>query len=475
MNTNDLDFRVENDSIGQVNVPVNAYYGVNSVRGAANFNITGRIIHKELIVGLAEVKKACAISNFEAGIMTEEVKNAIVQASDEIIEGRFRDQFIVDPIQGGAGTSANMNANEVIANRANEILGGKLGEYDMVHPNDHVNMGQSTNDAFPTAGKIAALKLGFKSLEELKKLYEALLKKSKEFDPIIKMGRTHLQDAVPIRLGQEFHGYSSVIKRDIDRIENALKGLKVINMGASAVGTGINVDTEYLKVIVPNLNKVNNLGLVQAKDLVDGTNNLDGFVFLSATLRTASVNLSKISNDIRLMASGPRCGFGELNLPEKQAGSSIMPGKINPVIAEVMSQVSFNIIGNDMTITMAAEAGQLELNVFEPVLLYNLYESIETLGNGVATFRENLIVGLTANIERCKELVENSVGPITAIVPHVGYKSAAKVAKIAIETGQPVRELVLKEGLLTEAELNEILDPFAMTEPGIAAKHLLNE
>ena len=289
------------------------------------------------------------------------------------------------------------------------------------------------------------------------------------------MGRTHLQDAVPIRLGQEFHGYSSVIKRDIARIENALEGLKVVNMGASAVGTGINVDTEYLKVIVPNLNKVNNLGLVQAEDLVDGTNNLDGFVFLSATLRTAAVNLSKMSNDIRLMASGPRCGFGELNLPEKQAGSSIMPGKINPVIAEVMSQVSFNIIGNDMTITMAGEAGQLELNVFEPVLLYNLYESIETLGNGVATFRDNLIVGLTANIERCKQLVENSVGPITAIVPHVGYKNAAKVAKIAIETGQPVRELVLKEGLLTEAELNEILDPFAMTEPGIAAKHLLDE
>lgn len=468
-------FRIESDSIGQVNVPLNAYYGVNSVRGAANFNITGRLIHKELIIGLAEVKKACAISNFQAGIMTEQVKDAIVQASDEIISGKLHEQFIVDPIQGGAGTSSNMNANEVIANRANEILGGNLGEYDKVNPNDHVNMGQSTNDAFPTAGKIAALKLGVKSLEELKKLYEALLEKSKEFDPIIKMGRTHLQDAVPIRLGQEFHGYSSVIKRDVVRIENALEGLKVVNMGASAVGTGINVDTEYLKVIVPNLNKINNLGLIQAKDLVDGTNNLDGFVFLSATLRTAVVNLSKMSNDIRLMASGPRCGFGELNLPQKQAGSSIMPGKVNPVIAEVMSQVAFNIIGNDMTITMAAEAGQLELNVMEPVLLYNLYESIETFGNGVATFRDNLIVGVTANIERCKELVENSVGPITAIVPHVGYKNAAKVAKVAIETGESVRELVLKEGLLTEAELNEILDPYAMTEPGIAAKHLLNE
>lgn len=469
------EFRIESDSIGEVQVPINAYYGVNSVRAASNFNITGRVIHEELIIGLAEVKKACAISNFEAGIMTEEVKNAIVQASDEIIEGKYHEEFIVDPIQGGAGTSANMNANEVIANRANEILGGKLGEYDKVHPNDHVNMGQSTNDSFPTAGKIAALKLGNKTLEELKKLHEALLKKSEEFDSVIKMGRTHLQDAVPIRLGQEFHGYSSVIKRDIKRIGIALDGLRVVNMGASAVGTGINVDTEYLKLIVPNLNKVNKLDLEQADDLVDGTNNLDGFVFLSSALKTAAVNMSKMSNDMRLMASGPRCGFGELNLPPKQAGSSIMPGKVNPVIAEVMSQVAFNIIGNDMTVTMAAEAGQLELNVFEPVLLYNLYESIETLGNGVATFRENLVLDVTANIERCKELVEGSVGPITAIVPHVGYKNAAKVAKIAIETGESVRELTLKEGLLTEEELNEILDPFAMTEPGIAAKHLLDK
>ncbi len=468
-------FRIESDSIGEVEIPADAYYGVNAIRAAQNFHITGQVINKELIIGLAEVKKACAISNFEAGIMEEDVKDAIVEASKEIIEGKLHDQFIVDPIQGGAGTSANMNANEVIANRANEILGGKLGDYDRVHPNDHVNMGQSTNDAFPTGAKIAALKLGEKTLKEFEELHAALLEKAEEFDPIIKMGRTHLQDAVPIRLGQEFHGYSSVIKRDVERIKNALDGLRVVNMGASAVGTGINVDTEYLDLIVPNLNKVNELDLVQAEDLVDGTNNLDGFVFLSAALRTAAVNLSKMSNDMRLMASGPRCGFAELNLPEKQAGSSIMPGKVNPVIAEVMSQVSFNVIGNDVAITMAAEAGQLELNVFEPVLLYNLYESIETLGNGVATFRENLVKGVTANVERCKELVDGAVGTITAIVPHVGYKNAANVAKEAIETGEPVRELVLKAELLTEAELDEILDPFAMTEPGIAAKHLLDE
>lgn len=470
-----LKFRVESDSIGDKEIPANAYYGINAIRGAENFTITGRKIHKELIIGLAQVKKACAISNFEAGIMKAEVKDAIAQASDEIIDGKLHDHFICDPIQGGAGTTANMNANEVIANRANEILGGELGVYDKVNPNDHVNMGQSTNDAFPTGGKIAALQLGRKTLEELRKLYDALLEKSKEFDHVIKMGRTHLQDAVPIRLGQEFHAYSSVIKRDIARIEYALDGLRTVNMGASAVGTGINVDTEYLKVIVPNLNKVIDLGLTQAEDLVDGTNNLDGFVFVSAALKTAAVNLSKMANDLRLMASGPRCGFAEINLPEKQAGSSIMPGKINPVIAEVMSQVAFNVIGNDITVTMAAEAGQLQLNVFEPVLLYNLYESLETLGNGVATFRENLIVGVTANEERGKALVDGSVGTITAIVPHVGYKNAAKIANKAIRTGESVRKLAIAEGVLSEKELDEILDPFALTEPGIAAKHLLDK
>lgn len=471
----DKKFRVEADSLGEKNVPKEAYYGVHSLRASENFTITGRMLHKELIVALAEVKKACAISNYKAEIMTEEVKDAIAQACDEIIEGKYHDQFIVDPIQGGAGTSANMNANEVVANRANEILGGGLGVYDKVHPNDHVNMGQSTNDAFPTAGKIAALRLGKRTIGELKKLYDALLKKSEEFDHVIKMGRTHLQDAVPIRLGQEFHGYSSVIKRDIDRIEKALDGIRVVNMGATAVGTGINVDTEYLKVIVPDLNDIVGLDLAQAEDLVDGTNNLDGFVFVSAALKTAAVNLSKMGNDMRLMASGPRCGFFEINLPAKQAGSSIMPGKVNPVIAEVMSQTAFNLIGNDIAVTMAAEAGQLELNVFEPVLLYNLYESIETLGNGVATFRDNLVLGVTANEDRCKALVDGSVGTITAIVPHVGYKNAANIANKAIKTGEPVRELAIQEGLLTEEELDEILDPFAMTEPGIAAKHLLDE
>lgn len=470
-----MKFRVESDSVGEKNVPIGAYYGVNSLRAAENFTITGRTMHKEQIVSLAQIKKATAIANNKAGLMTNEIKDAIIQACDEIMEGKLHDQFICDPIQGGAGTSGNMNANEVIANRANEILGGKLGAYDKVHPNDHVNMGQSTNDVFPTSGKITALKLIPRVLDELRKLYDVLIEKSKEFDDVIKMGRTQMQDAVPIRLGQEFHAYSSAVKRDIVRIEKAFEELKTINMGGSAIGTGINVDTVYFEEIVPAISEVVGIELKQAEDLVDGTQNIECFVVASSALKTAAVSLSKMANDLRLMSSGPRTGFGEINLPPRQNGSSIMPGKINPVIPEVMSQVAFNIIGNDITITMAAEGGQLELNAFEPVVFYNLFESIETLANGVETFRENCIVDITANRERCKALVDNSVGVITAIVPHVGYKAAAKIADKAIATGEPVRELVLKEGLLTEEELNEILDAFAMTEPGIAAKHLLDE
>ena len=469
------EFRIESDSVGEKEVPADAYYGVQSLRAYENFDITGRKMYKEQIVALAEIKKATAMANHKAGLLSDEVTNAIIQASEELIDGKLHDQFICDPIQGGAGTSGNMNANEVIGNRANEILGGGLGDYKFVHPNDHVNMGQSTNDVFPTSGKLAALKLIPKTLEELEELYQSLLKKSEEFDDVIKMGRTQMQDAVPIRLGQEFHAYASVIKRDIVRIRSAFDGLKTINMGASAIGTGINVDTTYFENIVPMLSEVTGLDLKQADDLVDGTQNLDAFVHASASLKTVAVSLSKISNDLRLMSSGPRTGFGEINLPSKQNGSSIMPGKINPVIPEVMSQVCFNIIGNDFTITMAAEGGQLELNAFEPVIFYNLFESIVTLANGVRTLRINCIDGITANKERNKKLVHNSVGIITAIVPHVGYKASAKIADRAIASGESVRDLVLEEKLLTESQLDEILDEFAMTEPGIAAKHLLDE
>jgi aspartate ammonia-lyase len=468
-----MNFRIESDSIGTKEVPKEAYYGVQTLRAAENFKITRLKMHEDFIKSLAQIKKASAITNYEIGLLEKNIERAIVQACNEIICGKLHEEFIIDPIQGGAGTSANMNANEVISNRAIEILGGEKGDYSIVHPNDHVNMGQSTNDVIPTAGKMTILKLIPKALKQLKRLYEALQEKAIEFDDIIKMGRTQMQDAVPIRLGQEFKAYSSVIKRDILRLEKIQEEVRVVNMGGTAVGTGINADEQYLSKIVCNLSNVSEIELRQAEDLIDSTQNLDGFVAVSAAVKTCAVNLSKISNDLRLMSSGPRTGFGEINLPPKQNGSSIMPGKINPVIPEVMSQVAFNIIGNDMTITMAAEAGQLELNAFEPVIFYNLFESIETLGNGVETFVDNCICGITANRERCKNLVENSVGIITAICPHVGYKKAAGVAKTAIKTGESVRELILKQGLLKEAELNDILDTVAMTEPGISGKQML--
>lgn len=428
-----MDFRLENDSIGEKQVPKDAYYGVQSLRAAENFKITGLRIHKEFIKSLAQIKKAAAISNYEVGLLDKNIEEAIIKACDEIINGKLHDEFIVDPIQGGAGTSMNMNANEVIANRAIEILGGEKGDYSIVNPNDHVNYGQSTNDVIPTAGKMTTLKFIIEATLELIRLYETLKEKSQEFDDIIKMGRTQMQDAVPIRLGQEFKVYSEVIKRDILRLEKTKEELKIVNMGGTAIGTGINADEEYLNKIVPNLSKTSELKLTQAEDLIDSTQNLDVFVDISCAVKACAVNLSKIANDLRLISSGPGTGIGEINFPAKQNGSSIIPGKINPVIPEVVNQIAFNIIGNDITITMAAEAGQLELNAFEPIIFYNLFESIETLTNGVNTFVENCISGITVNRKRCKELVENSVGIITAICPHIGYKKAAIIAKTAIE------------------------------------------
>ena len=466
-------YRSEHDSIGERAVPRDVYYGVQSLRAVENFPITGLTMHPEIINSIAEIKKASAITNCETGILEKKVADAIVRACDEIMEGKLHEAFIVDPIQGGAGTSLNMNANEVIANRAIELLGGEKGDYTLVNPNDHVNCGQSTNDVFPSAGKLAVLKLLVRAEIQLERLYAALLHKAEEFDDVIKIGRTQMQDAVPIRLGQEFRAYSEAIRRDIARFERAMDEMRCLNMGGTAIGTGINADEEYLRRIVPNLSKVSGLRLVQASNLIDATQNLDEFVAVSGAVKTCAVNLSKMSNDLRLMSSGPRCGFGEINLPPRQNGSSIMPGKVNPVIPEVVNQVAFNIIGNDMTITMAAEAGQLELNAFEPIIFWNLTHAVEFLTYAVNTLVDNCIVGITANRERCRDMVEHSVGIITAICPHVGYEAAANVAKKAIQTGQSVRAITIQEGLLDEETLNKILDPYAMTEPGIPAKELL--
>ena len=467
------DYRVEKDSIGVKDIPEEVYYGVQTLRAAENFHITGLNMHPEIINSLAYIKKASAITNCEVGILEKKKAQAIVQACDEIIEGKFHDDFIVDPIQGGAGTSLNMNANEVIANRAIEILGGKKGDYTIVNPNDDVNCGQSTNDVIPTAGKMTSLHLLQNLKKQLLRLYDALNEKAKEFDHVIKMGRTQMQDAVPIRLGQEFKAYSVAIMRDIHRMDKAMDEMRILNMGGTAIGTGINADENYLRRIVPNLSEISGMEFIQAFDLIDATQNLDSFVAVSGAVKACAVTLSKMSNDLRLMSSGPRAGFGEINLPAKQNGSSIMPGKVNPVIPEVVNQVAFNIIGNDMTITMAAEAGQLELNAFEPIIFYCMFQSIDTLGYAVETLVDNCIVGITANEERCRQLVENSVGIITAICPHVGYEKTADIAKKAINSNESVRSLILKENIMDEEELSRILDPIHMTEPGISGKDVL--
>ena len=456
---------MEHDSIGALNVPAEAYYGVQSMRAATNFQITHRPLHPVLIDSIVMVKKAAAITNEKSGKLDQQIAQAIIQACDEILDGNLRDQFIVDAIQGGAGTSANMNANEVIANRAIEILGGTKGDYSIVHPNDHVNMSQSANDVIPTAGKITVLKLLPQTIKELEKLEKAMEEKEAEFDDILKMGRTQLQDAVPMRLGQSFGAFAHVLKRDIKRLKNVMDEMKVLNIGATAIGTAINVDPYYLANISYELSKVAGISLKQADDLIDATQNLDGFVSVSGVLKTCAVDISKISNDLRLMSSGPRTGLSEINLPARQNGSSIMPGKINPVIPEVVSQVAYLIIGHDYTITMAAEAGQLELNAFEPVLFHYLFESIDTLKEAAATLTKHCITGITANKGQCEEYIEKSVGISTALCPYIGYAKSAEIAKKSLKTGISVKELVLEEGLLKEEELKEILKPEKMTQP----------
>ena len=455
--------RTETDSIGVMEVPADAYYGVQALRAKENFPITHQQLHPEFIKSMAKLKKAAAITNRDAGLLPLNIASAIMKACDDLIAGKFTDAFIVDAIQGGAGTSANMNANEVIANRAIEILGGTKGDYSLVHPNDHVNMAQSTNDIIPSAGKLTAITLLGDAIKELHRLYEALMDKAEEFDPILKMGRTQLQDAVPMRLGQSFHAYASVLHRDLLRLEDATHALEMLNMGGTAIGSSINVSPLYLKNICKNLNKITKGNFYPADDLFDATQNLDGFVSVSGVLKTCAVNLSKMCNDLRLISSGPKTGIGEINLPARQNGSSIMPGKINPVLPEVVSQVAFTIIGHDYTITMAAEAGQLELNAFEPVIFYTLFESIETLGHAAQTLTDNCILGITANEKHCKDLVNASAGIATALCPSIGYAASATLAKESLKTDVPVRELAIAMGYVTTEEADKLLDPYTMT------------
>lgn len=470
-----VETRIEKDFLGSKDVPIDAYYGIQTLRATENFPITGYRIHEDLIKAMAIVKKAAATANMEVKLLNPRLGEAICRAADEIIQGQWHEQFIVDPIQGGAGTSINMNTNEVIANRAIEILGEKKGNYSVISPNTHVNMAQSTNDAFPTAVHISILTGIDQLLNTMEDVYDMFVKKAKEFESVIKMGRTHLQDAVPIRLGQEFEAYSRVFKRDIERIRATRKHLYDVNMGATAVGTGLNADERYIKRVVEFLANLSGFPLVNAEYLVDATQNTDAYTEVSGALKICMINLSKICNDIRLMASGPRAGLGEINLPARQPGSSIMPGKVNPVMFEVVNQVAFQVIGNDQTICLASGAGQFELNVMEPVLVFNLLQSLTIMNQVLTVFKKFGLEGITANADRCKDYVDRSVGVITALNPHLGYEVAARIAREAIETGKPVRELCLIHGVLTKEELDIILDPYEMTHPGIAGAELLHK
>jgi len=470
-----MEFRIESDSLGTKEILKDIYYGIQTARAMENFSITGYRLNKYMILSLAMIKKSCAEANIYVGILDPKIGRAIITATEEIIDGKFHDQFVVDVIQGGAGTSINMNANEVIANRAIELLGGEKGDYSLVSPNTDVNMSQSTNDVFPTAIRLSALKMSIELENSLKNLIDSLEQKSREFDDVIKVGRTHLQDAVPVRLGQEFSAYAKMIARDLARIKHSLEELQTINMGATATGTGLNCDINYPLVVTRRLREITGFDLIAASNLVDATQNLDVLADVSGRLKILALNLSKIANDLRLLTSGPRAGLSEISLPPVQPGSSIMPGKVNPVIAEAVNQVSFQVIGNDVTISLAVEAGQLELNVMEPLVAFNLLQSIEILTNVISIFAEKCIRGITANRERCREYVENSIGVITAINPHVGYELAASLAKEALKTGKTVRELLLEKNIFTNEELDTIFNVKEMTMPGIAGMKLLKK
>ncbi|WP_319584386.1 aspartate ammonia-lyase [uncultured Pseudodesulfovibrio sp.] len=459
--------RIEHDSLGEVAVPGDAYYGVQTRRALDNFHISGIPMshYPRMINALAYVKMAAAEANASLGLLDEDKCRAICRACEDILDGKLHDQFVVDVVQGGAGTSANMNANEVICNRALELLGHARGEYEYLHPLNHVNMSQSTNDVYPSALNIALILDIRELVDAMAYLRKAFKRKGDEFADVIKMGRTQLQDAVPMTLGQEFAAWSVTIGEDIQRLDEAQALVHEINMGATAIGTGLNSHPDYARTVTEKLVQLTTLQLVSSPDLVEATQDTGVYVQLSGVLKRAAVKLSKICNDLRLLSSGPRCGVNEINLPPMQPGSSIMPGKVNPVIPEVVNQVAFTVIGHDMTVTMACEAGQLELNVMEPVIGYSLFQSMNMLRRACLTLADKCILGITANRERCREMVEHSIGLVTALNPYIGYEKSAEIAKEAMKTGGSVYEIVLEKGYLSREELDDILKPENMVKP----------
>lgn len=453
--------RREHDLLGEREVPYEYYYGVQTLRAMENFNISGvSLTHFPVMIeALAMVKQAAARANYELGLLSKPVADAIDQACNEIRNGKFHTHFVVDMIQGGAGTSTNMNANEVIANRALELLGYEKGEYKYCHPNSHVNLSQSTNDVYPTALHIATINSNKKLVEVLGELIRGFRKKAREFAGIVKMGRTQLQDAVPMMLGQTFEAYAFTLGEEIERLDQNAKLFLEVNMGGTAIGTGINADPEYSEKVVNYLMNITGLPVILAPNLVEATQDTGAFVMYSSALKRLAVKLSKISNDLRLLSSGPRAGINEINLPKMQPGSSIMPGKVNPVIPEVVNQIAFKVIGNDLTVTMAAEAGQLELNVMEPIIAQSIFESIEMLKNGMSTLLYRCVEGITANKEHCRQQVVNSIGLVTALNPVLGYEICTQLAKEALEMNRGVYELVIEKKLLSKEELDELLKP----------------
>ena len=459
--------RREHDLLGEMEIPEEYYFGVQTMRAVENFHISRVRLNffPRLIHALADVKQGAAAANRDLGLLDPAIADAITRACEELREDRFNEQFVVDMVQGGAGTSTKMNANEVIANRALELLGHHKGEYSYCHPNNHVNLSQSTNDAYPTAVRIALARSIDSAVTSLQELIAAFHAKGEEFADIIKMGRTQLQDAVPMTLGQEFEAYAATLTEEIDRLKTNMRLFYEINMGATAIGTGINADPDYAELCTKHLREITGLPLTKAANMIEATSDTGAFIMNSSALKRLAVKLSKICNDLRLLSSGPRCGLNEINLPPRQPGSSIMPGKVNPVIPEVVNQVAFRVIGNDLAITLASEAGQLELNVMEPIIVLSLFENIEMLVNAMNTLREKCIVGITANPEVCRRMVYNSIGLVTALNPYLGYETSTMLAKEALQSGKGIYDLVLEHKLMDEEELNKILRPENMVHP----------
>ena len=460
--------RIEHDFLGDLEVPDDVYYGVQTMRAIENFNITGQKLDPDFIKALATVKKAAALANMDTGRLPHEIGDLLVRAADEIIAGGHIEQFPVDPIQGGAGTSINMNMNEVLCNRALELRGDPKGRYDIISPNNHANMAQSTNDAFPTGIKVCLSAKSTVFLASLDRLATELEKKATSFRAILKMGRTHLQDAVPITLGQEMGSYASAVRRSMRRIRYVQRHIHTINMGGTAVGTGLNAEPAYIKAVAKRLSEITGEQYRTSQNIIDATNNTDAFADFSSALKNAALVLIKLANDFRLMASGPRCGLNELHLPMRQPGSSIMPGKVNPVIAEVLDQACYQVIAGDLAVTLGVENGQFELNVMEPVMAFNMFNSLNYITRAVDTFVDKLLIDLKPNVEQCQKWLDNSVGIVTALLPHIGYEKSAELAREAYTTGKPIREIILEQGILSKKELNHILSPRQMTRPGIA-------